>query len=123
MARKRSGTPKNDGAAPRKRASAAGPKAAQKRAAEERELGGRRHTSHEASAFLRGEKIDPRRIDGAETVGRAEHQGPEVDGECKLTDQGSFVLGDLVRCRVIAAEGVDLVVEPMELVAPAGGQQ
>jgi ribosomal protein S12 methylthiotransferase len=62
-------------------------------------------------------------IDGAETVGRAEHQGPEVDGECKLTDQGSFVLGDLVRCRVIAAEGVDLVVEPMELVAPAGGQQ
>lgn len=61
--------------------------------------------------------------DGTETVGRAEHQGPEVDGECVLTDQGSFVLGDLVRCRVIAAEGVDLVVEPTELIAPAGGEQ
>jgi tRNA A37 methylthiotransferase MiaB len=61
--------------------------------------------------------------DGAETVGRAEHQGPEVDGECRLTDHGSFVLGDLVRCRVIAAEGVDLIVEPMELIAPAGGER
>jgi hypothetical protein len=61
--------------------------------------------------------------DGTETVGRAEHQGPEVDGECILTDQGSLVLGDLVRCRVIAAKGVDLVVEPMELIALAGGEQ
>jgi len=68
MARKKTGAGKNDGGAPRKRPSAAGPKAAQKRAAEERELGGRRHTSHEASPFLRGEKIDPRRIDGSETV-------------------------------------------------------
>jgi deoxyhypusine synthase len=68
MSRKKSGTPKNDGAAPRKRASAAGPKAAQKRAAEERESGGQRHTSHETSPFLRGEKIEPRRIDGTETV-------------------------------------------------------
>ena len=61
--------------------------------------------------------------DGTDTIGRAEHQGPEVDGECVLTDRGSFVLGDLVRCRVIAAEGVDLVVAPMELIAPAGGEQ
>jgi len=59
----------------------------------------------------------------AETVGRAEHQAPEVDGECLLTGSGadSFALGDMVRCRVIAAEGIDLVVEPMELIAPAGG--
>jgi tRNA A37 methylthiotransferase MiaB len=58
-----------------------------------------------------------------ETVGRAEHQAPEVDGECLLTGSGadSFALGDMVRCRVIAAEGIDLVVEPMELIAPAGG--
>jgi tRNA A37 methylthiotransferase MiaB len=61
--------------------------------------------------------------DAAETVGRAEHQGPEVDGECVFTDQGCFALGDLVRCRVIAADGVDLVVEPLELIAPAGGEQ
>jgi MiaB/RimO family radical SAM methylthiotransferase len=59
--------------------------------------------------------------DDGVTVGRAEHQGPEVDGECVLPKPGSFALGDLVRCRVIATEGVDLVVEPMELVAPAGG--
>ena len=52
----------------RKRASAAGPKAAQKRAAEAREDAGRKHVSAEASRFLRGRKIDPRRIDGSESV-------------------------------------------------------
>jgi ribosomal protein S12 methylthiotransferase len=60
---------------------------------------------------------------GAEVSGRAEHQAPEVDGECLLrgTVTSSLVPGDVVRCRVIAAEGVDLVVEPMELIAPVGG--
>jgi ribosomal protein S12 methylthiotransferase RimO len=60
--------------------------------------------------------------EGAETVGRAEHQAPEVDGECRLIGSGTqpFAIGDVVRCRVIAAEGVDLIVEPMELIAPAG---
>ena len=51
-----------------KRASASGPKAAQKKAAEQREQAGARHTSAEQSRFLRGGKIDPRRIDGRETV-------------------------------------------------------
>ena len=61
-----------------KRASAAGPKAEQKRLAEERERalrgpelrerGEAVHTKHERSRFLRGQKIDPRRIDGSETV-------------------------------------------------------
>ena len=51
-----------------KRSSAAGPKADQKRAAEEREQAGAQHTSHEASRFLRGQRIDPRRIDGKESV-------------------------------------------------------
>ena len=50
------------------RASAAGPKAEQKRAAEERERSGVRHTSHETSRFLKGDRIDPRRIDGSERV-------------------------------------------------------
>ena len=50
------------------RASAAGPKGEQKRAAEERERAGHRHTSHEASRFLRGEPISPRGIDGSETA-------------------------------------------------------
>jgi len=50
------------------RASAAGPKAAQKRAAEERERAGMQHTAHETSRFLRGDRINPRRIDGSERV-------------------------------------------------------
>ena len=53
---------------PKKRASAAGPKAAQKRAAEQRERAGQQHTSHERSKFLRGERIEPRPIDGRETT-------------------------------------------------------
>lgn len=53
--------------------SAAAPKAAQKRAAEAREGGGEsaapaQHTSHEKSRFLRGQRIEPRRIDGGEGV-------------------------------------------------------
>ncbi|MGH3980505.1 MAG: 30S ribosomal protein S12 methylthiotransferase RimO [Pseudonocardiaceae bacterium] len=60
---------------------------------------------------------------GAEAVGRADHQAPEVDGECVLRGPGAdaVVVGDLVRCRVVAAEGVDLVAEPMEVLAPPGG--
>ena len=63
---KRSGN--KPGNAPRKRASAAGPKAEQKRAAEEREVAGHRHTSHETSRFLRGDRIEPQPIDGTETA-------------------------------------------------------
>ena len=50
------------------KASAAGPKAQQKLAAEQREKSGVKHTAHETSRFLRGRRIDPRRIDGKETV-------------------------------------------------------
>ncbi|MGQ0775026.1 MAG: 30S ribosomal protein S12 methylthiotransferase RimO [Pseudonocardiales bacterium] len=68
-----------------------------------------------------------------DTVGRAEHQAPEVDGECVFTGPlaDSFAVGDLVRCRVVAAQGVDLIVEstelspelPIGLTAPDGGAQ
>ena len=51
-----------------RKASASGPKAQQKQAAEERERAGAAHTSHEKSRFLRGQRIDPRRIDGTESV-------------------------------------------------------
>ncbi|MDQ3887457.1 MAG: 30S ribosomal protein S12 methylthiotransferase RimO, partial [Actinomycetota bacterium] len=54
------------------------------------------------------------------TVGRAGHQAPEVDGVCILSEDG-FALGDLVRCRVVATAGVDLMVEPVEVLVPAGG--
>src|SRR5438105_2774454 len=50
------------------KASAAGPKAQQKLAAEQREKRGVQHTAHETSRFLKGQRIDPRRIDGKETV-------------------------------------------------------
>src|SRR5437763_2769946 len=56
------------GAGKPRRASAAGPKAEQKLAAEERERSGVRHTSHETSRFLSGDRIEPRRIDGSERV-------------------------------------------------------
>jgi deoxyhypusine synthase len=51
-----------------KRASAAGPKGEQKRAAEEREKAGVKHTSGEKSKYLRGPRIDPTPINGAETA-------------------------------------------------------
>jgi deoxyhypusine synthase len=50
------------------KASAAGNKSEQKRAAEEREKAGERHTSHDGSKFLSGGKIEPRRIDGSESA-------------------------------------------------------
>jgi deoxyhypusine synthase len=50
------------------RASAAGNKSEQKRAAEERERAGHQHTSHEQSKFLRGERIAPAGITGRETA-------------------------------------------------------
>jgi deoxyhypusine synthase len=52
----------------RERASAAGNKAEQKRAAEARENAGTAHTSHEGSRFLKGQRILPRPITGDETA-------------------------------------------------------
>ena len=51
-----------------KRSSAAGPKAAQKKAAEDRERAGAAHAAHESSRFLRGGKIEPLRITGQESA-------------------------------------------------------
>jgi ribosomal protein S12 methylthiotransferase RimO len=47
---------------------------------------------------------------GAE--GRADHQGPEVDGTTRLTG-GPYAVGDLVVATVVASEGADLVAEPV----------
>ncbi|HVN11825.1 MAG TPA: 30S ribosomal protein S12 methylthiotransferase RimO [Kineosporiaceae bacterium] len=54
-------------------------------------------------------------------LGRAEHQGPDVDGTTRLrgTDRCAVRRGDLVRARVVAAEGPDLIAEP--LVPPERG--
>jgi len=47
-------------------------------------------------------------LEDGEVVGRAAHQGPEVDGSTYLV--GSLpAVGDLVRATVVETEGVDLV--------------
>ena len=50
--------------------------------------------------------------EGPYAEGRADHQGPEVDGTTRLTG-GTHAVGDWVRARVVAAEGADLVAEPV----------
>ncbi|MGO4340267.1 30S ribosomal protein S12 methylthiotransferase RimO [Pedococcus sp. 2YAF34] len=47
-------------------------------------------------------------------VGRAEHQGPDVDGVTLLApeDWPHVAVGDIVRATVVATEGIDLVAEP-----------
>jgi len=52
----------------KRKASAAGPKSEQKRAAEDRERSGTAHTAHEGSKWLQGGRIAPRRIDGTESA-------------------------------------------------------
>jgi deoxyhypusine synthase len=48
--------------------SAAGPKGAQKAAAEERERSGAKHEANEKSKYLRGPRIEPKAIGGTETA-------------------------------------------------------
>ncbi|MDQ1747746.1 MAG: ribosomal protein methylthiotransferase [Frankiaceae bacterium] len=45
--------------------------------------------------------------------GRTEHQAPEVDGTTTLVGCAGVAGGELVRARVVAANGVDLVAEPV----------
>ena len=61
------------------------------------------------------EEVSP---SGAVGEGRGAHQAPEVDGSCVVRASelaGGIVVGDLVRGRVVASEGVDLVVEAAEV--------
>ena len=46
---------------------------------------------------------------GDAVIGRAAHQGPEVDGTVRVVDARSARVGDLVDAVVIDHEGVDLV--------------
>jgi deoxyhypusine synthase len=80
------------------RSSASGPKAQQKQAAEERERAGAAHTSHEKSRFLRGQRIDPRRINGKESV---------VD-----LIEGTFLAYNAARLREAAQLFTDKMLQP-----------
>ncbi len=48
-------------------------------------------------------------VDEDGTVGRAAHQGPEVDGTTLLADAGEARIGDLLTATVTDTDGVDLV--------------
>jgi ribosomal protein S12 methylthiotransferase len=64
-------------------------------------------------------------VGAGEIEGRAEHQAPEVDGSTMLVagdrgvDLAALRPGDLVRARVTATEGVDLVAVPFEMLDAA----
>ncbi|WP_410479274.1 30S ribosomal protein S12 methylthiotransferase RimO [Pseudonocardia sp. H11422] len=57
--------------------------------------------------------------DDFECTGRAEHQAPEVDGECVFERGSGLEVGDLVRAVVVGTEGTDLVVSPREILPRA----
>ena len=60
-------------------------------------------------------------VDGEAAVGRAAHQGPEVDGSVELDVAGSRVrVGDLVPAVVTGTVGADLVATLVPVPAAAG---
>lgn len=58
------------------------------------------------------------RVDEDGVEGRAAHQGPEVDGTTTLQPAAGLQVGEFVSARVVAADGADLIAEPLS--APAG---
>ena len=48
---------------------------------------------------------------GSASIGRAAHQGPEVDGTVRVLDAGPVRIGEFVDATVVDSEGVDLVAE------------
>jgi ribosomal protein S12 methylthiotransferase len=69
-------------------------------------------------------------VDTAEdgVLGRAAHQAPETDGQVRLVGTGSqgLVPGRMVEAKTVAAEGVDLVAEPLPATAgryPRGSEE
>jgi ribosomal protein S12 methylthiotransferase len=54
-------------------------------------------------------------------LGRAAHQAPETDGQTQLRTVAQPAVGRMVEAKVIAAEGVDLVAEPLEPLEQRGG--
>jgi len=57
-------------------------------------------------------------VEGDEVVGRADHQGPEVDGTVLLSGCDATV-GTWVEATVVDTDGVDLVAVPVSPVSPA----
>jgi len=59
--------------------------------------------------------------DGPDVEGRADHQAPEVDGTTLLRGPAAANLqpGNVIRARVVAADGIDLVAEPVGITGVA----
>ena len=69
------------------------------------------------SADRIGETADvllERRLGGGRFEGRAAHQAPEVDGTTTVRGCAGSKVGDIVRAKVTAAQGADLVAEAIE---------
>jgi ribosomal protein S12 methylthiotransferase RimO len=59
-------------------------------------------------------------VEGWAAEGRADHQGPEVDGTTRLTTcDDPPAVGDLVAAVVVASEGADLVATPVRVLSEA----
>ena len=52
-------------------------------------------------------------IEESGNLGRAEHQGPEVDGSTTIVSEQEFKVGDFVTAVVTATDGVDLLAKPV----------
>jgi tRNA A37 methylthiotransferase MiaB len=55
-------------------------------------------------------------IESTDGEGRAAHQAPDVDGTTLVN--GDVRVGDIVRAVVVGTEGVDLIADLIEVVAP-----
>ncbi len=64
---------------------------------------------------------DPESTGGSSVPGRAAHQAPEVEGCTTIIDGGGVRPGDLVRCRVVGTDGIDLFARALDVVQPTTG--
>lgn len=80
----------------RKRSSPAGPKSAQKKAAESREAVGAKHIATESSRFLKGARIAPRRIDGSETAAQLIDETFQAYNSGRLREAAQLFAGKML---------------------------
>jgi tRNA A37 methylthiotransferase MiaB len=52
-------------------------------------------------------------IEESGNTGRAEHQGPEVDGSTTIISEQEFAVGEFVSAIVTDTDGVDLIAKPV----------
>ncbi len=96
------------------RASASGNKAEQKRAAEQRESKSHKVGTKAVSSFLRGKKIDPRKIDGTETVVQL------VDGAFQSYNSGRLREGCQLFTELMLGKNVTVGMTLTGALTPAG---